>query len=215
MAKYLLAALGVVLLVLLAAWSASRVFLYHGEGKIAQKEPMDTTVCAIVENPAAFNNTMVRVKGHVNDGMEYSLLYGDGCDDPIWFADGPDPVMPNLDYVAGRAGSTDAQGHRVPPIPIKVVHDANFNKFKALMNARSQKSEQDWFSSQWVTATFVGRVDAGVSGNPHTAHGKRKSITGGNGGFGHENLFDAQFVLQSVQGDAVIGTARNGTTSLK
>jgi hypothetical protein len=97
----------------------------------------------------------------------------------------------------------------------KVVHDANFNKFKALMNARSQKSEQDWFSSQWVTATFVGRVDAGVSGNPHTAHGKRKSITGGNGGFGHENLFDAQFVLQSVQGDAVIGTARNGTASLK
>jgi hypothetical protein len=193
MTKSVLAAFGVVLLVLLAAWSASRVFLHHGEGKIAQKEPMDTTVCAIVENPAAFNNAMVRVKGHVNNGMEYSVLYGDGCDEPIWFEYGPDPVDPNGDRVAGRVGSTDAQGHRIPPIPIKVVHDANFDKFKALMNARSQKSERDWFFSEWVTATFIGRVDA-VSAEMHAPHEKRKRITNA----GDEGLVIWAYLMQSL-----------------
>jgi hypothetical protein len=217
MAKCLLATFGAVLLLLLVEWGPWRALLYHGEGKVAQKEPMDTTVCAIVEDPAAFNNTMVRVKGHVNNGMEYSLLYGDGCDVPIWFAYGPHAEVPNMDYVAGSGvpGFKDVRGNRVPPIPVKLVRDSNFYGFEVLMNARSEHSEGDWFFSQWVTATFIGRVDA-VSAEIHAAHEKRKGIASAdNGGFGHLGIFDAEFVMQSVEGDAAIGRARRGTTSLK
>jgi hypothetical protein len=214
--KYLLAGFGVVLLLLLVEWCPWRALVYHRDGKIAQQEPMDTTVCAIVEKPAAFDNTMVRIKGHVNNGMEYSLLYGDGCDDPIWFAYGPNATVPDMNYVILRVpGSRDAQGNKVPPIPVKLVRDSNFDRFEALMNARSEKSEGDWFFSEWVTGTFVGRVDA-VSAETHASHENGKRITGAdNAGFGHMGLFDAEFVMQSVTSAAAIERARKGTTSLK
>jgi hypothetical protein len=121
-----------------------------------------------------------------------------------------------MDYAEGRvAGSKDAQGKRVSPIPVKLARDSNFYRFETLMNARSQKSDADWFFAQWVTATFVGRIDA-VSAGIHAAHQKRTRIGGADDwGFGHLGLFDAELVMQSVESDAAIGKARKGTTSLK
>lgn len=181
-----------------------------------QKKPIETSVCAIIENPAAFNNTMVRVSGHANNGMEYSVLYGDGCNDPIWFAYGIDAELPDSAYAKGAMpGSEDAEGKRIPRVPVTLVRDSNFYRFEALLNSRSQKSSGDWFFAQWVTATFVGRIDA-VPPEIHAAHQKR-ATTGRTDylGFGQLGLFDAQLVMQSVESDAVIGKARKGTTSLK
>ena len=189
----------------------------RGSAQLAQqKKSIETSVCAIVENPAAFNNTMVRVSGHANNNMEYSVLYGDGCNDPIWFAYGIDAELPDSAYAKGAMpGSGDAEGKGIPLIPVKLVRDSNFYRFEALLNARSQKSSADWFFAHWVTATFIGRIDA-VS--PEIRATQQKRAATGRAeyrGFGHLSLFDEQLILQSVENDAVIGKARKGTTSLK
>jgi hypothetical protein len=41
---------------------------------VAQERPIDTTVCAIVNHPATFNNRMVRIHGDVLGNFEYSCF---------------------------------------------------------------------------------------------------------------------------------------------
>lgn len=179
----------------------------------AEQKPIETTVCAVTENPAAFNNRMVRVRGHVSGNFEYSMLDGDGCTDSIWFAYGTGASPPGLvAYVPGGAipGGEDSEGKRILPVPVKVIRNSNFDRFQRLMNARvkadalSEKSNADKFVFHRVTATFVGRIDA-VSPEVHALHLKRPPVDKADFlGFGQMGLFDAQLVVQSIENDAVL-----------
>ncbi len=189
----------------------------RGAATVAQQKPIETTVCEIVENPAAFNNNLVRVRGHVSINFEYSVMEGDGCTDAIWFAYGDGSRPPGLiAYVVGNAlpGAEDAQGARVAPIRVKLIRNSNLNKFERLMtaavksDARSAKSHVDEFVLHRVTATFVGRID-GVSPETHAAHLKRSPTDRPDyKGFGQMGLYDSQFVVQSVENDAIMDTVR-------
>jgi hypothetical protein len=181
--------------------------------RVARLKPIDSTVCAILENPAAFNNTMVRVHGYASGNFEYSELGSDDCSGSIWFAYGSDEAPPSLvATVSGSAipGSEDSEGRRILPIPVKLVQDSNFQRFQKLMkaraeaDARSTKENRDNLIFHRVAATFTGRID-GVSDGIHEFHLKRKPTDRADFlGFGQMGLFDVQFVLQSVENNAVL-----------
>jgi hypothetical protein len=181
----------------------------------AQQKPINTTVCAILNHPMAFNNKMVRIHGYVSGNFEYSDLGADGCSDSIWFAYGNGEGPPGLvAYVNGgaRPGAEDAQGRVILPIPVRLVEDSSFHRFEELMRARvkaderSEKTNPDNFVFHRVSATFIGRID-GVSEDVHGFHLKRKALDKADYlGFGQMGLFDAQFILQSVENDAVLET---------
>lgn len=179
----------------------------------AHLQPVETTVCAIVQQPSAFNNKMVRVHGYASGNFEYSELGADGCSGSLWFAYANGEGPPGLAaYVNGgaRLGAEDSEGRLVLPIPVKVVKDTNFRRFQKLMKVRleadrqSEKRSATTFTFYRVAATFIGRID-GVSNDVHAFHLKRNEMDRADYlGFGQMGLFDAQFVLQSVANDSVL-----------
>jgi len=179
----------------------------------ADQKPIETTVCAVVDNPAAFNNKIVRLRGHVSGNFEYSMLSGDRCSRSIWFAYGSEGAPPGLVVtIPGGAvpGAEDSDGKRILPIPVELVSNPNFDRFQKLMNARvkadkrSEKIKPGGFVVHQVTATFIGRID-GVSPEIHAFHLKRSDTDRADYlGFGHMGHFDAQFVMRSVENDAVL-----------
>ncbi|HYL97356.1 MAG TPA: hypothetical protein VEZ90_00250, partial [Blastocatellia bacterium] len=179
----------------------------------AQQKPIETTVCAILDNPSAFNNRMVRIHGHFSGNFEYSELGGDGCPGSIWFTYGNGGGPPGLvAHVSGRSepGAVDSQGKRILPIPVNLVRDAKFERFERLARAadradsRRQETDPTKFVDHQVTATFLGRIDA-VSPDIHAFHLRRKPMDRADFlGYGQMGLFDAQFVLKAVESDAVL-----------
>lgn len=189
-----------------------------------QQEPVETTVCEIAENPSAFNNKLVRVRGHVWVNFEYSAIEGDGCSNELWFAYGGGSWPPGLAaYVVGGAqpGAEDARGEYVPPIRIKLVRDSNFTKFQRMIattvraDSRAAKSSPDEYVYHRVTATFVGRIDV-VSSEIHAFHVKRSPMHKADYlGFGQMGLYDAQLVVKSVESGATLDTVRVSSSSSK
>jgi hypothetical protein len=179
----------------------------------AQQKPIDTTLCAIAENPSDFNNKLVRIRGDVWGNFEYSELGNDRCSITIWFAYGTGEGMPGLEaYVPGgsRPGAEDAEGRRILPIPVKLVQDFRFRRFQQVMrarviaDARSEKTNPNEYVFHRVTATMIGRIDA-VSPDIYAFHLKRTQMDKADFlGFGQMGLFDAQFILRSVESDAVL-----------
>lgn len=181
--------------------------------RVAQEKPIETTVCAILEHPAAFNNKMVRIHGYVSGNFEYSDLGADGCSNAIWFASGNGGSSPDLVATVGGTaapGAEDDEGRLILPIQVKLVQDSNFRRFQKLMKARASADKQSESKDpdnpvfHRVTAKFVGRID-GVSDGIHSFHLKRKPMDRADYlGFGQMGLFDAQFVVQSVENDSVL-----------
>ena len=76
------------------------------------------------------------------------------------------------------------------------------------MEEHWRKREPTKFVSYQVTATFLGRID-GVSPEIHQFYSQRSNHDGADYlGFGHMGRFDAQFTMQSVEGDAVLEKER-------
>jgi hypothetical protein len=182
--------------------------------KIAHQTPINTTVCAVAENPAAFNNKLVRVRGHYSGNFEYSMLSGDGCD-ALWFGYGGEGGGPPslAIYVSGgaRPGSEDADGKLILPVPVKLIRDPKFDRFEkqvkamARADAAYEKKHPGKFISHCVIATFVGRIDS-VAPEVHEFRKNHPSQEHNDGlGFGQMGLFEAQLILQSVQDDATLG----------
>jgi hypothetical protein len=179
----------------------------------ARQKPMETTACAILEHPSAFNNKMVRIHGYASGNFEYSELGADGCSSSFWFVYGNGEGPPDLvATVSGgaRPGSEDAEGKLILPVPVQLVEDSNFQRFQRLMIARAKADERNLKKNRntltfyRVAATFTGRIDA-VSEDVHAFHLKRKDTDRADFlGFGQMGLFDAQFVLRSVENDAVL-----------
>jgi hypothetical protein len=178
----------------------------------AKQKPIDATVCAVLQKPYAFNNKLVRIRGHVSGNFEYSLLDGDGCSGSIWFEYGNDGAPPGLvAHVSGDAmPGVEDEGKWIRAVPVKLRRDSNFNRFQLLMIARvkvdalSEKLNPDKATFHHVTATFIGRID-GVSPAIHEFHLKRSPLDRADFlGFGQMGLFDAQLVVQSVENDAAL-----------
>jgi hypothetical protein len=180
---------------------------------VARQKPLETTVCSILEHPSAFNNKTVRIHGYASGNFEYSELGADGCSDSLWFAYGNGERHPDLvATVSGgaRPGSEDAEGRLILPVPVKLVEDSSFQQFQKLMRARAEadarslKENSSSLTFYRVAATFVGRIDA-VPDDIRAFHLKRKDTDRADFlGFGQMGLFDAQFVLQFVEHDAVL-----------
>jgi hypothetical protein len=174
---------------------------------------VETTVCAVLENPEAFNNKMVRLQGRLFVNFEYSVLSGDGCSGAIPFDyagdDGGPPglaIFYTFPAGVGEPGAEDADGKRILPIPVKLVRDRNFDRFERLMRSSSgtHKRLRTGFPFHRVRATFIGRID-GVSPEIHAYH---LTLKGGERpyylGFGPGGFYEAAFIMQSVEGDAVL-----------
>jgi hypothetical protein len=179
----------------------------------ARQKPIATTVCAVIEHPAAFNNKIVRIHGYASGNFEYSELGADGCFGSLWLAYGNGEGPPGLVATVrggARSGSEDSEGRLILPVPVELVQNSNYQRFKKQMRARAQADERssrenaNSFTFYRVTATFIGRIDA-VPDDIHEFHLKRKDTDRADYlGFGQMGLFDAQFVLQSVENDAVL-----------
>ncbi len=111
-------------------------------------------------------------------------------------------------------GAEDERGWRIRPIHVSLVKDQSFKRFEQLMKSRvkaeqsAEKRQPGGFVSYRVTATFVGRID-GVCPEIYAFHKKRSDTDRADFlGFGQMGLFDAQFIMQSVEGDAVLERER-------
>lgn len=172
-----------------------------------QAVPIATTVCKILEKPDAFNNKLVKVRGYFTGNFEYSMLASESCSDAIWFALADSSGPPGLWATVngnGAPGERGSDGHWKKPIEVMLLRDSNFEEFENYL-AESTKvkpgglCEPDCHIYR-VTATFIGRID-GVSKEIHAAHLRRSSSGSPDfKGFGQMGLFDAQIVVQSVEG---------------
>src|ERR1700687_1150241 len=187
---------------------APAAFPQKGSRHIRPK-PVETNVCKILENPSAFNNKLVRVRGFVSVSFEYSTLQDEACSDAIWFAlsdgSGPPGLVATVNGT-GKPGGNNSKRTSTPPLPVKLVRDANFEKFRHYLEVRAEGNPGIDDPSlptgsdccvEHVTATFTGRIDS-VSKELHAAHQKR---TGRDSpdfkGFGQMGMFDTQLVVES------------------
>jgi len=169
--------------------------------------PIATTVCKILEDPASFNNKLVQVQGYLSISFEYSILHSESCSGGIWFALADDSGPSGLRMIVpghAVAGKQDSDGHREPPIPVKLIRDANFEKFDNYLRQSTVGAPWDpcgpGCHRYRITATFTGRIDS-VSDEIHEAHLKKSPAEPSHGkGYGQMGIFDAQLVVQSMRG---------------
>jgi hypothetical protein len=112
------------------------------DSKNIQPKPIETSVCEIMKDPSAFNNKLVKVRGHAEVSFEYSFLEDDGCSDALWFALGDGSGPPGLVAIVngeGKPGGKNSKGVTVKPIPVRLIRDANFEKFQHYMTVKAEK----------------------------------------------------------------------------
>jgi hypothetical protein len=173
----------------------------------AADQPIDTTVCAVLENPASFNNKMVRIHAYYWANMENSTLRDERCQGALWFGFPGGGVPPPVSaYVSTGAvqGSEDTEGRRILPIPVSLVRDSRFDRFEKLvrLNPEPRVPLTD-DSVQHVFATFIGRIDA-VSPEVHQFLKQQSSRNRWPLGFGHLGGYEAELILHSVVDDATV-----------
>jgi hypothetical protein len=168
-------------------------------------QAVDTTVCAVLKNPAAFNGKMVRIKGTVVAGFDQYELVETDCGYPvngIWISypagskvkSGP-MVMVQVEPAHNFAGTVKAEERT----PVTLVKDKEFKHFDSLL-AQLHTIDQGLCLGcirYEVQATLVGRLD-GVDNAALTRDASGKIV--GLGGFGNMNAYPARLVLESVSG---------------
>ena len=87
-----------------------------------QLEPVETTVCKILDDPSAHNNRLLKVRGYVQASFEYSVLSDEHCPEHgIWFAFADGSAPPQLDAIVNGSGTTggrDSKGRQIPAMPV-------------------------------------------------------------------------------------------------
>lgn len=172
----------------------------------AKQGPIDTTVCAVLADPSAFNNKLVRIRAYDWGGREGSVLVDHRCEGSVWleYPDSrPSPADAANIFGLNLLGSEDAEGKRILPIPVSLVRDSKFDRFERLLR-QNQAPEMVPLDGappvQHVIATFIGRID-GVSPQIHEFFKHQPACTLG---FGHLGQYEAQFILQSVADEATV-----------
>jgi hypothetical protein len=169
-------------------------------------QPVDTTICAVLEIPDAFNNRMVRIHAYYWGNMENSTLQDERCQGALWFGfPGGGVPPPVAAYVSTGVvqGSEDAAGRRILPIPVSLVRDSKFDRFEKLVQLYPEpRAPLDGEPVQHVFATFIGRIDS-VSPEVHQFLKQQPS---GHWplGFGHLGGYEAELILQSVADEATV-----------
>ncbi len=181
--------------------------LFLGFGCALYAQAVDTTVCAVMKNPAAFNGKIVRIKGTVVAGFD-EFVIKDATQDPhcgyqvdgIWLA-----YPPGAKGKAGPAAMLVIQparnfaGTYTPPTrtPVTLDKDKVFKNFDSLLAQGHEKGADMCLgcTRYEVTATLVGRLDS-VADAKLTRDASGKIV--GFGGFGNMNAYPARLVLQSV-----------------
>lgn len=166
----------------------------------AHQKPVGTTVCAILANPSAFNNTMVRIRGSFVGNFEYSELNDPACHGELWLRYGGSTLVASV-QPTNVLGSEDSEGKRISPVPVVLVRDFKFERFDALVRMNTGRYGPS--TDQRVTATFVGRIDS-VSNEVHDYYQKQPLERRIMLGFGQGGAFEAQFTLQSVEDNAIL-----------
>ncbi|MGH9607609.1 MAG: hypothetical protein ACRD3N_18105 [Terracidiphilus sp.] len=164
---------------------------------------VDTNVCDILKNPAAFNGKMVRVKATVSVGFDQFIVRGDNCGqlvNALWLAypegakgkAGPDALVELLP-AHNFAGKYSAPART----PVTLQRDKAFKQFDSLLSETHNKGLGICLAcaKYMVSATLVGRLD-GVDDPTLTRNASGKIV--GLGGFGNLNAYPARLVLQSV-----------------
>jgi hypothetical protein len=170
----------------------------------ANRKPVETTICAILANPPAFNNTMVRIRGYFVGNFEYSELNDPACQGALWLRYGGDGGPPGLAAsitFANTLGSEDSEGKRILPVPVALVRDSKLERFDAFVRMNTGRYGPS--TDQRVTATFIGRIDA-VSNEVHDYLHRQPLERRIGLGFGQMGSFEAQFTLESVVDDAAL-----------
>jgi len=184
----------------------------HGQNLPTSKQQtlMETTVCKILENPSAYHNKLVKIRGFAHISPEYSLLEDSGCSEAIWFVlqDSASPVLVATVNGRGTPGSKNSKGTATSTLPVHLVKDSNYRELIRYLEASAKGEgcldEAPSLSvpdcrTYSVSATFTGRID-GVSKEIRKAHLKRTSRDSPDfKGFGHMGMFDAQLVVQTVE----------------
>jgi hypothetical protein len=173
----------------------------------AAEHSIDTTVCAVLENPPAFNNKMVRIHAYYWGNMENSTLQDERCQGALWLGFPGGRVPPTVAaYVSTGAvqGSEDTAGRRILPIPVSLVRDSKFDRFEKLVRLNSERGVPLIGDPvQHVFATFIGRIDA-VSPEIYQFLVQQTSRNRWPLGFGHLGGYEAELILQSVLDDATV-----------
>lgn len=177
--------------------------LVLGAGVAAHAQAVDTTVCAVLKDPASFNGKTVRIKGTVVAGFDHFVVNDGDCGkdvNGIWLAypqgakakSGPVAMM---QYAPAHNFAGTATPAARPAVTL--TRDKAFKQFDSLL---AQKHEP--FGALClacprynVQATLVGRLDAVADATvQRDDKGKVTSL----GGFGNLNAYPARLVLESV-----------------
>jgi hypothetical protein len=157
------------------------VLLVLPHATAAQNKPVNTTVCDVAKNPAAFDNKMVRLTATFVSNFEFSGIR-DAVDkdcEYMWF------TYPG----SGPAASVSIHTGEPPkPRPaVELIKDRNFRRFQKYIDAQMYPREQNSHCMGCpryeVTAVMFGQVE----------------FAGDGPGFGHMNSARIQFELQSIE----------------
>ncbi len=161
---------------------------------------VETTVCTVLANPAAFDGKIVRLRGKVVLAMEIFSI-GEECPGTqgtggIWLEYGY-PEQAPTPYCC--PGGFDAKGNPVFSEPrVTLLRDRNFRKMKRCLEARHQGKDRDGEDCGRyrlappecqrcsVTATLTGRLS-----------GLALPVEFG-AGFGHFGIYPAKLVIERV-----------------
>lgn len=166
-------------------------------------QAVDTTVCAVLKNPADFNGKTVRIKGTVVAGFDQFVIDDGDCGkdvNGIWLTypqgakakSGP-IAMVELLPAHNFAGKVTSENRPA----VSLTRDKPFKQFDS---ALAQRHDQDGAiclgcPRYRVQATLVGRIDAvATAGVQRDDKGRIIGIDG----FGNLNAYPARLVLESV-----------------
>jgi len=166
-------------------------------------QAVDTTVCAVLKNPASFDGKTVRIKGTVVAGFDQFVVNDGDCGkdvNGIWLAYPPGakaksgPIaMVELEPAHNFAGKVAPETRPA----VSLTRDKAFKQFDSLLAQHHDQSGGLCLGCPryQVQATLVGRLDA-VATAEVQRDGSGKIV--GLDGFGNLNAYPARLVLESV-----------------
>jgi hypothetical protein len=192
---------------IVCSWICNPSSFAQGSRRQNQIKPLETTVCAIANDPAQYDNKLVRIRGYVQVSFEYSTIGDEGCPAAIWFTYAGSTLTGLVYLLDGPATprATNYKRSRVPPIKVTLVRDSDFDEFEKLLTSAAKINShlENIRYEQRVTATFIGRIDS-VSSKIHKAHQRRSPTARPDfEGYGQFGMFDSQLVVEKVENDSV------------
>ena len=163
-------------------------------------QTVDTTVCEVLKNPAAFDGKIVRLKGTVISGFDEFAIKDSSCGQAvngIWlsYPEGTKAKSGPVAMVQLRLDKNSPAATVPNRAPVTLDKNKDFKQFDTLLATPHKGGLCLGCMKYTVTATFTGRIDGSkTTGATREGTGKFTSVDG----FGNMNLYPARLVLQSV-----------------